>query len=217
MVPTVKEQFDNLPAVQQERIIEAAVKEFARHGYAAAQLSNIADYAGLSQTELTQYFATKDDLFTHVLNKCAVELERQIAAIIGTDDPLEKKISEILHIIQSTSKLQKEYVQVYLGVTTNTQHEMVQQISEQLENYAATSYSAILAMLQAGGYIRQDIDPGIMGFMLDNIFMMLQFSYACDYYTTRFQAYCGDDILQKDEEVVQQITKLILSMLEVQA
>ena len=41
--------------------------------------------------------------------------------------------------------------------------------------------------------------------------MMLHFSYACDYYKDRFREYCGDDIMDKDEHVREQLMKFILA------
>jgi hypothetical protein len=56
---------------------------------------------------------------------------------------------------------------------------------------------------------RTDCDPGMFAFLIDNLFMMLQFSYACDYYRERFKLYAGADIFKKDDFVVDQTLKFI--------
>jgi hypothetical protein len=43
---------------------------------------------------------------------------------------------------------------------------------------------------------------------------MLQFSYACEYYQERFRIYAGEDILERDEAVVQQFLRFIKAALK---
>ena len=64
---------------------------------------------------------------------------------------------------------------------------------------------------QKNGDVREDIDPAFAAFMLDNLFMSLQFSYSCDYYRERFKIYVGNDIESRDEFVVEQSLKFIKS------
>ena len=64
------------------------------------------------------------------------------------------------------------------------------------------------------GDVRTDIDSAFAAYLLDNLFMSLQFSYACDYYKERFKIYAGDSILEKDDFVVEQCLKFIKSALK---
>ena len=64
------------------------------------------------------------------------------------------------------------------------------------------------------GDVRPDIDSAFGAFLLDNIFMSLQFSYACDYYKERFRIYAGNDITERDDFVVEQCLKFVKSALK---
>ena len=66
------------------------------------------------------------------------------------------------------------------------------------------------------GDIREDIDAPFAAWLLDNIFMSLQFSYACDYYIERFRIYAGSDITERDDFVVEQCLKFVKSALKKQ-
>jgi AcrR family transcriptional regulator len=57
-------RFANLPAKKRERILEAAAREFAAHGYDGASLNKILDEAGISKGAAYYYFDDKADLYT---------------------------------------------------------------------------------------------------------------------------------------------------------
>jgi len=51
----------------------------------------------------------------------------------------------------------------------------------------------------------------MFAFFFDNLLMMLQFSYCCEYYRERFKIYCGEDAVFDDERVVTQMLKFVES------
>lgn len=71
--------FHNLPPEKRERIIEAAVAEFAARGYARASMQSVAGQAGVAKGSLYQYFAHKQGLFLHLF-ELATDL--QIAPLV---------------------------------------------------------------------------------------------------------------------------------------
>lgn len=65
---------------KERRILDAALRVFADHGYTAATMDLIADAAGLTKPTLYQYFPSKDKLFTAMLT---VPRERMLDAFEG--------------------------------------------------------------------------------------------------------------------------------------
>ena len=57
-------------AVRREEILEAAVDEFAEHGYHGASTEGIARRAGISQPYVFRLFGTKQELFKAVVSRC---------------------------------------------------------------------------------------------------------------------------------------------------
>jgi AcrR family transcriptional regulator len=57
-------------AERREEILEAAVEEFAEHGYHGASTEGIARRAGISQPYVFRLFGTKQELFKAVVSRC---------------------------------------------------------------------------------------------------------------------------------------------------
>ena len=66
----------------------AAIRVFARHGFAASSIRHIADEAGLSVGSIYRHYAGKEALFDELLQQAAVGLESASRALAGTGDPL---------------------------------------------------------------------------------------------------------------------------------
>jgi AcrR family transcriptional regulator len=67
-------RFDKLPAEKRERILEAAAKEFAAHGYDGASLNQILDEAGISKGAAYYYFDDKADIYATTVLHYSQEL-----------------------------------------------------------------------------------------------------------------------------------------------
>jgi AcrR family transcriptional regulator len=76
---------------RREQVIEAAVKEFAAHGFHAASTSAIAKRAGISQPYIYALFPNKHELFLAVHHRVVQRIREAFAeAARGTDDPEER-------------------------------------------------------------------------------------------------------------------------------
>ena len=67
-------RFSKLSEEKRERILEAAAKEFALHGYDAASLNRILEEAGISKGAAYYYFDDKADLYTTTILHYSREL-----------------------------------------------------------------------------------------------------------------------------------------------
>lgn len=67
-------RFERLSDEKRERILEAAAKEFAAHGYSDASMNKILDDAGISKGAAYYYFDDKADLFATTVRQYAQEL-----------------------------------------------------------------------------------------------------------------------------------------------
>ena len=63
----MKETFHNLAKEKRDRIIRAALAEFAASGYEKATLDAVVQTAGISKGGLYEYISSKDDLFRYLL------------------------------------------------------------------------------------------------------------------------------------------------------
>lgn len=206
-----KSTFDNIPLEKRNRILNVATKEFANKGFENANINNIAKEAGVSVGSLYKYFSTKQDLFLMTVHMGVNSLEQVLVNYMESDDTVSVKLEKIIREIQMTSRNFSEQIKLYNEMTVEGNAELVKQISVDMETVSSKTYSALIKQGQENGEIRKDIDCSMAAFLLDNLFMSLQFSYACDYYAERFKVFVGDDIFERDDFVVEQMLKFIKS------
>ena len=51
----------------------------------------------------------------------------------------------------------------------------------------------------------------ILSILRSSLLVALQFSYTCDYYRERFKVFCGEDILEDDDRVAEELVKFLES------
>jgi AcrR family transcriptional regulator len=86
------------PAARPEEVLDAALDLFARKGFAATRMDDIANAAGLSKAAIYLYFPSKEDVFKALVETRVVVLRDAMAeAVEGMkDDP----ISGLRHVIR---------------------------------------------------------------------------------------------------------------------
>jgi AcrR family transcriptional regulator len=80
---------DELAARRRADIVKHAIEEFARHGFAGADLDAIAASAGCSKGTLYNYFRSKGDLFSASVDHVMFSLVKAVGAS-DDGDPLEQ-------------------------------------------------------------------------------------------------------------------------------
>ena len=84
MVKDQPEPSRRMPRVQRrEQILTAATEAFARSGFAATSLEDIAAEAGVTRVILYRHFDSKTDLYQAVLDRMCVRLDAHVAEPVG--------------------------------------------------------------------------------------------------------------------------------------
>lgn len=209
-----KPTFDNIPEEKRRRIIEIATKEFAKKGYHDASISNIASKSGISVGAVYKYFDNKQDLFLTIVDHSIDRMEKLLLGLAKADEDIIIKVEKILREIISASRENGVLIKLYNSMTAINDRKLARQFAVEMESMTARIYTQAIIEGQKNGEIRNDIDPRVAALLIDNLFMNLQFSYAGDYYEERFKIFCGEDIHQRDEFVIEQILKFVKSALK---
>lgn len=77
-VTPIYSKFESLVQEKQERIINAAIKEFVKSGYDKASTNEIVKEAGISKGSLFHYFNNKKDLYLYLLDHTLKVIENNI-------------------------------------------------------------------------------------------------------------------------------------------
>ena len=123
---TVHSAADKSEAPKRERILDAAELIFARHGFFAAKVSDVAKEAGVADGTIYLYFKNKDDLLISLFERRMQQLNGGLKAAIDGKPPREAlrafihrymeiladepTATEVLTIeLRSSTKFMKEY------------------------------------------------------------------------------------------------------------
>jgi TetR/AcrR family fatty acid metabolism transcriptional regulator len=123
---TVHSAADRGASDKRERILSAAERIFARHGFFAAKVSDVAKEAGVADGTIYLYFKSKDDLLISLFERRMLQLNRALHAAIADRSPRdqlhalirtylqlvadEPAAAEVLTIeLRQSSKFMKEY------------------------------------------------------------------------------------------------------------
>lgn len=205
----MKELFTRISDEKRNRILQAAIDAFAAYGYENANTNKIADKAGISVGSLFQYFDSKEDLFCTTVTYGTAEIKVILEEIMTGDEDILVKVEKLIRTIQKYSREHGNIIRLYNEMATQSNSRMMKEAVQEVEGVTATLYSSLIKKAQQDMEARADCDPSMFAFLLDNLFMMLQYSYACDYYRERFKLYVSDDIFDRDDFVVEQTLKFI--------
>lgn len=192
-------------------ILEVGITEFAEKGPDGGNINVIAKKAGISVGVLYKYYDNKEIFFQACLKRSLIVLESVLRDIIERDDKLliraEKMIRAVLHYSRGYSN----YVKMYNAITSGSSQKYASVYAKEIESLTSKIYTEFIERAIRDKDIRDDINPRFFAFFFDNLLMMLQFSYSCDYYKERAKIYCGEDIFSNDEKVVSELLKFLES------
>jgi AcrR family transcriptional regulator len=104
-------------AAVRRRLLNAALKVFAEHGYANARLDHVAAAAGLTKGAIYSNFASKDEIFfamldEQILTRVAAVRTALMAAPVGADRPMVAH--HVGRLLTKTITEQREWQLVFL-------------------------------------------------------------------------------------------------------
>jgi TetR/AcrR family fatty acid metabolism transcriptional regulator len=143
---------------KRERILDAAVRVFAKKGFHATRVSEVAKAAGVADGTIYLYFQSKDDLlvslFEHRIERLLTYMDTELPRVASATYKLQRVIELQLGLLEGERDL-AEVVTVILRQSTKL-----------MKEYAAPKFTAyfdaiakVIAEGQASGELRADISP----------------------------------------------------------
>ena len=207
-----KEAFERATDERKEKILEAGIKEFASKGYEKANINIIAKKAEISIGLMYKYFSTKEDLFITCIQRGMSILDDAVDEILQSDDKLIVKAEKLIRTTCQLSQRDANYVKLYNEITSERDSEKAMEFAKAIEGETSKKYVKCITDALAKGDVRQDMDPRLFAFFLDNLLTSLQFSFTCDYYRNRLEIYTGVNVAElSEDQIVRQLLKFIES------
>lgn len=171
--------FFRLPEEKQQRILDAAVQEFAQYAYKDVSINRLIKAAGIPRGSFYQYFADKADLYRYLLEQLSASKLAFINAVGAADGELTFA-GYFLQSLQSAlawSEAQPAYFEISLHLVADN----APLLDELMENDTSKAYYAELEQLleqdKAAGRVRSDVDNAVLLETLNYIGFGLQQKY----------------------------------------
>jgi TetR/AcrR family transcriptional regulator, fatty acid metabolism regulator protein len=97
---------------RRRRILDAAVRVFARNGYHGSRVGDIATEAGVAHGLLYHYFSSKDEVLETVFRENFGQLLERFRAVEVADEPAPEKLEGIAKILLRTWRNDPDLVTV---------------------------------------------------------------------------------------------------------
>jgi TetR/AcrR family transcriptional regulator, fatty acid metabolism regulator protein len=147
-------------AVEDKRrqLLDAAVRVFARKGYHASRVGDIAEEAGVAHGLLYHYFKSKDDVLEAVFHENWSVLLARIASVEETEEPAADQLRHVAAILLRTWLHLPDVVRVVVREFGRSP-ELAERIGDLAQPIDVIQ--RVIARGVASGEFRSDIDPRI--------------------------------------------------------
>ena len=143
-----------------ERILRAAMAEFADHGFAGARMEAIAERSKVDKKLIYYYFAAKDELFLAVLEQSYADIRAAEHALhLEASDPLQA-IATLVAFTWNHYLAHPEFLALLNSENVHRAgHLKRSQRARQLNSPLIEVIADVLARGEASGVLRSGIDP----------------------------------------------------------
>lgn len=161
---------------RRQQIVDEALVVFARGGFHAGSLREIAKRVGLTPTGLMHHFANKEELFTEVLR------QRDEAIREAAGDPAEHTLIQQATKVVAYNQEARGLTSLYATVSaeaTDSEHPAHEHFARRYRETAANA-TPLLVAAQADGEVRSDIDPALAARLISAVMDGIQQQWLLD-------------------------------------
>jgi TetR/AcrR family fatty acid metabolism transcriptional regulator len=146
------------PEEKRRRILDAAVRVFARKGFHTSRVGDIAEEAGVAHGLLYHYFASKDEVLETVFRENWAVLLERIRGVEESDESAAEQLRHVAAILLRTWLHEPDVVRVLVREIARSP-EVQERIGELVKPLG--SIRRIIERGQAAGQLRSDLDPSL--------------------------------------------------------
>jgi TetR/AcrR family fatty acid metabolism transcriptional regulator len=151
------------PEAKRRRLLDAAVRVFARAGYHGSRVGDIAEEAGVAHGLLYHYFPSKEEVLQTIFRENWGELIQRFRAVEAADEPAGEKLEGIAKILLRTWRNDPDLVTVMVREVARSP-QLQTQVVEVREAFAIVQ--RIVEQGQRDGVFRGDVDARLASWIL---------------------------------------------------
>jgi TetR/AcrR family fatty acid metabolism transcriptional regulator len=148
---------------KRQLILDAAVHTFARNGYHATRVGDIAEEAGVAYGLVYHYFSSKEDLLETIFRESWTELLDAIRSVEESEQAATEQIRQVTAILLRSWRRRPDLVRVLVREVARSP-EVQRRVDEIGEMFSAIE--RIVARGQAEGEFRVDVEPQLASWIL---------------------------------------------------
>ena len=150
---------------RRRQILDAAVRAFARRGYEATRVGDIAAEAGVAYGLVYHYFRSKEELLETIFRDTWTLMLATIREIEADAEaePVREQLRKVVALVLRTWNRDPDVVRVLVREVTRTPH-LQREVAE--IQHAFDVLERIIARGQEAGEFRRVIDPRVAGWSL---------------------------------------------------
>ena len=157
-----------------ERIHQAARKEFRERGFRSASLRSIVKSVGMTTGAFYGYYKSKEDLFSSIVEKSMLELEREMHRYQAWD-----AIVTLLRYLHADREFFMDALSLpLLNDISILLEQPLQQVFNQPEINKSTKLAADMMTAEIRRWLRRNT-PGPLEFLIDFKTNLLEFNRFC--------------------------------------
>ena len=145
------------------RILDAAVRVFARRGFHTSRVGDIAEEAGVAHGLLYHYFASKDDVLKTIFVENWGQLVERFRALEATHEPADDKLVGFAKILLRTWRNDPDLVTVMVREVGRSPH-LASQVDVIGQGFAVIE--RVIARGQAEGVFRKELDARLASWIV---------------------------------------------------
>ena len=146
-----------------QRILDAAVRVFARRGFHASRVGDIAQEAGVAHGLLYHYFASKDEVLETVFRENWSELLARFASVEASDESADEKLLGLVKILLRTWRNDAALVTVMVREVGRSAH-LASQVDDIGRGFEVIQ--RVIEQGQAEGVFRAELDPRLASWVV---------------------------------------------------
>ena len=149
---------------KRRRLLEAAVRVFARAGYHGSRVGDIAEEAGVAHGLLYHYFDSKDDVLRSVFRETWRALIETIRSVEESGDSPREQLRKVAEILLRSWRREPDLVRVLVREVTRKGEQLQREVGEIALAFEALE--RIVTRGQEAGVFRTDVNPRLAAWIV---------------------------------------------------
>ena len=172
IIEPARATFRHLPPDKQERVLDAALDEFAQRGYHQASMNRLVAQAGIPKGSLYQYFPNKEGVFQHIFQH-ALSLVRRTLTKVKEETLAETLFTRLEKSLLAGVRFLKDHPRIYnlyLKIQFDKNVPLRKEFMAAVRRHAADYFGSLIRQARERGELRPGLPEAATLFLLDAVF-----------------------------------------------